>query len=95
MGNPFHEKAKEFWSGFSLGGIAGIKFLWVGGNNWPDIAFVWVLKFFGTCMLAFSTGILTIVATDFYKHYLKNKLFPHGKDKNNKDDKDQENEKAA
>lgn len=87
MDKYLNEKIKEFWGGFMVGGIAGVKFLFTGGHSWEDLALEYAIKFFAAIMFAFISGIFTVFAVDLYKHKLKDKLFPPKKTEEEKEEK--------
>lgn len=75
MEELFKEKLKWFIGGGTVGLIAGINFLFGAEATWSNIAIEWMAKFFGTIMLTFVSGLATVIAHDFYKHKIQNKLF--------------------
>lgn len=84
MGNYLDEKVKEFWGGFVVGGFAGVNFLFVDAVSWVDVATGYILRFIGVVMIAATSGVMTAMAVDFYKHKIKPKLFKNGNEE--KDD---------
>lgn len=89
-----HEKGKLFLRGFVVGGYSGFIFLFDVNLNWNDIAWLWAVKFFGVIILGFTSGLMTVLSTDFYKHKLKDKLFKQKTDEQPKDEP-QDDEKVA
>jgi hypothetical protein len=88
MEKLFRENLKEFWSGAVLGGAACGNLLFAH----PFLTgFVgeFLVKTFATGVAAGVSGLFTILATDLYKHKLKNRIFKN-KTKENVKDKDEE-----
>lgn len=85
------DHVKEFWGGFIVGCIAGLKLLFTGNINWDNIAIEYTVRFFGVCFFGFTTAVITALATDIYKYKIKHWLFPkskqHDKEENDKDSK--------
>lgn len=91
MGNPiFREKINLFLGGATVGGAAGVRLLFAGPHIGGDLVLGYTIKFFGTIVLAFVSGIFTLVAHDLYKHKIKDRLF--GKKKNSQKQQDENNE---
>lgn len=89
MGNYLNEHVKEFWGGFTVGGFAGVNFLFADIPSWGDLAVGYTIRFLGAVMIAAASGVLTTMAVDWYKHKIKERLFkPKENDK-------EENQKAA
>lgn len=87
MEKLFQEKIRLFIGGSAIGGIAGFRLfidgIPVGGN----LVWAYTIKFFGTIILAFVSGLFTVVAHDFYKHKIKDRLFKNKKESNNEENK--------
>lgn len=80
-----YENLKEFWGGFVGGGFAGI-----GLSRIDGVAILKYLGGLGTVALSAIIGALfTALASDYYKHRIKNKLFK------TKDNGKSEKDKAA
>ena len=62
----FQGKVKEFISGAFVGVIAGINFLFDSNIGTGSIVGIYMLKFFGTCIIAFCSGILTMAGKDLW-----------------------------
>lgn len=67
----FHEKLKIFIRGLSVGGFAGYTFLFTDILTWNTLAWQAPLKIFLTMVLAFASGLATVMATDFWNGWLK------------------------
>lgn len=91
MDELFREKLKFFIGGaLAFGvpsGIALYSFPFLAGNT-IQVVLEFTARFFGTIIIAFSTGLMTVIAHDFYKEKLKDKLFKSKK-------KDDERKKDA
>lgn len=85
-----HERGKAFIRGFFVGGYSGFVFLFDVALDWNHIAWLWAIKFIGIGILAFTSGLMTLLANDVYKHKIKDKIF---KPKN--DERPEDDEKAA
>jgi len=77
----FGEKIKVFIGGSVVGWLAGIKFLFGGTHRPDDMVVEYIIKFFATIIFAFMSGLMTVIAKDFYDHKIKNRLFKNKKDK--------------
>tara|TARA_R110000868_G_scaffold29391_1_gene109251 strand:+ start:439 stop:696 length:258 start_codon:yes stop_codon:yes gene_type:complete len=84
MDNLFQEKIKLFIGGSSVGCFAGIRLLFGSNHIGGDLVLEYFAKFVGTIILAFMSGLVTVVAHDLYKHKIKDKLFKKKKDEENK-----------
>lgn len=80
----FAGRFKEFWSGSAIGFIAGIKLLFTGPDTWGDYILVYTLKYFGIILFSLTSGVMTVLAKDFYEGVIKPKIFK----KNEKDTTD-------
>lgn len=76
MGNYLDEKVKEFWGGFTVGGFAGINFLFADVPTFGHLALEYTIRFIGAVMIAATSGVCTAMAVDFYKHKVRDRLFP-------------------
>lgn len=86
MEKIFHEKIRLFLGGSVIGGIAGGRILFGGHATWGDLVLEYTMKFFGTIILAFASGLVTVVAHDFYKHKVKHRLFKKKKEETKQDE---------
>lgn len=75
MEKLFHEKIRLFIGGSVIGGISGFRLFIDGIPVGSDLVWAYTTKFFGTIILAFVSGLFTVVAHDFYKHKIKHRLF--------------------
>ena len=71
----FSGKVKEFYGGTVVGFITGWHFLFAGPLGWGDLVIQYVLKFLATIIFAFVSGIMTVLAKDFYVSVIKPRLF--------------------
>jgi hypothetical protein len=85
MWKSIHENLKEFWRGCVGGCFAGGGLLYIK----QDILISYLLSFLTVAISALVGGLFTALASDLYKHHIKNRLFK------NKKDGDKEKEKAA
>lgn len=81
MYHLFKENLGLFAKGAFAGLVAVFKPLFLD----TGLASFWVLKVGGVIVVPLLSGFLTVLASDLYKAYLKPKLFPH--DKSKEDDK--------
>jgi hypothetical protein len=65
------DRAKAFWVGFT-GGFAGS--LHLLSVSLHDLVFVFPLKLFAAVLLAFCTGIATMLANSVYEGLLKKRV---------------------
>lgn len=86
MEKLFHEKIRLFLGGGIAGGLAGGHFLFGGSPTGGDLVFGYTMKFFGTIILAFVSGLFTVMAHDFYKHKIKHRLFKKKKEETKQDE---------
>lgn len=85
MGKIISDNFKEFLGSFIVGWVVWAKLLFTDNSNLGDFALGFMLKFLGAGMIALFTAICTAAAVDFYKHKMRDRLFPP-----NKKDKDKE-----
>jgi hypothetical protein len=87
------DRAKAFWVGFTGGFAGSLQLLSV---SLYDLVFLFPLKLFAAVLLAFSTGIATMLANSMYEGLLKHKvekLLKNKKELNSKNkEKETENE---
>jgi len=79
MRELFGEKVKVFWSGTIIGWVAGFNILFDAPRTWDSLVIEYTLKFCATCIFAFTSGVLTVLAKDFYDSVIKPKLFKNKK----------------
>lgn len=96
----FYERTKEFIQGYSplfyRGFLVALYPSWIflfGKSVIPaNVFFDFILKGVGVGIMGIISAFCTVLATDFYKHKIKNRIF-----KTNKNDtqKEEDNERAA
>jgi len=67
------EKIKIFFRGFVPGAIAGFTFLFGSSFAKGNVVFIFFAKLFATSVLAFASGLATVIAHDAWKYWLKPK----------------------
>lgn len=75
MERLFRAYLKEFWGGAFVGGTTGSVFLFPAPLLLKSFLLAYIIKIIGTGILAGISGLCTILAVDFYKHKIKDKLF--------------------
>ncbi len=78
---------KEFAVGFFLGGSASSRILFAGFTIRYSLVIELGVRLLATLVIAFLSGLVTVLAHDVYKYHLKEKLF---KTKRNGTQKDEE-----
>lgn len=86
MGNYLDEKVKEFWGGFTVGGITGVNFLFTDAPTLGHVAIEYTFRFIGALMIAVTSGLCTAMALDLYKYKFKDKIFKPKQDGNKEKD---------
>lgn len=89
------EKGKLFVRGAIVGGYSGFVFLFNATLDWNNIAWLWAVKFVGVIIIAFTSAIMTVLGTDFYKLKLKDKFFKPTNNEQPKDEQPEDDEKVA
>lgn len=90
MWNYFRGHLKAFWRGFVGSGIFWGGLLFTRPPWFDNIFVAYVLKVIGAGILAFVSGLCTVLAQYYFEYHLKHKLF-----KNARRTKDNDKSEAA
>lgn len=86
MWNYIADHVKAFWRGFAGGYVVWGGVLFFGQAHFPTLWIAYIVKLMGAGVLAFVSGLATVIAKYIFEEKIKHKLFKHKTDgkRNNK-----------
>lgn len=76
---------KTFWKGFVGSGVVWGGLLFTTPPWFDNLFVAYVLKLMGAALLAFVSGLCTVLAQYYFEHHLKHKLFKNARNKSDDD----------